>query len=295
MSEPLLRMTDVRVERGLRGARKQILHGVDLTIDAGEKVGLIGESGSGKTTLARTILGLITPTAGSVEIRGQRVDDLPAAQRRAHRRTGTVQYVFQDPLLSLDPDIPVGESIAEGLIVRGGLRDAVWSKVAAVLSSVGLDAGIAARIPAELSGGQRQRIAIARALVLDPALLLLDEPVSALDSVNRIQILKLLTELGHSRQLAQLFISHDLGAVAALVDRIVVLYRGNIVEDGPTHQVISDPQHPYTALLVGSAPTLSGGAVTRERRRELRLTGASGAMPFAPASCRRTGRPARAG
>ncbi|KAF0959698.1 ABC transporter ATP-binding protein [Rhodococcus sp. T7] len=272
MSESLLRMTDVRVERGLRGARKQILHGVDLTIDAGEKVGLIGESGSGKTTLARTILGLITPTAGSVEIRGQRVDDLPAAQRRAHRRTGTVQYVFQDPLLSLDPDIPVGESIAEGLIVRGGLdRDVVRSKVAAVLSSVGLDADIAVRIPAELSGGQRQRIAIARALVLDPALLLLDEPVSALDSVNRIQILKLLTELGHSRQLAQLFISHDLGAVASLVDRIVVLYRGNIVEDGPTHQVISDPQHPYTALLVGSAPTLSGGAVTRERRRELRL------------------------
>lgn len=272
MSEPLLRMTDVRVERGPRGARKQILHGVDLTIDAGEKVGLIGESGSGKTTLARTILGLITPTAGSIEIGGQRVDNLSTAQRRAYRRTGTVQYVFQDPLLSLDPDIPVGESIAEGLIVRGGLdRDVVRSKVAAVLSSVGLDADIAVRVPAELSGGQRQRIAIARALVLDPALLLLDEPVSALDSVNRIQILKLLTELGHSRQLAQLFISHDLGAVAALVDRIVVLYRGNIVEDGPTHQVISDPQHPYTALLVGSAPTLSGGAVTRERRRELRL------------------------
>ncbi|MDV7353567.1 ABC transporter ATP-binding protein [Rhodococcus oxybenzonivorans] len=272
MSESLLRMTGVRVELGPRAARKQILHGVDLTVDAGEKVGLIGESGSGKTTLARTILGLITPTSGSVDIRGQRVDDLSAADRRAHRRTGTVQYVFQDPLLSLDPDIPVGESIAEGLFVRGGLdRSVVRSRVAAVLSSVGLDADIAGRIPADLSGGQRQRIAIARALVLDPALLLLDEPVSALDSVNRIQILKLLTELGHSRQLAQLFISHDLGAVAALVDRIVVLYRGNIVEDGPTHQVISDPQHPYTALLVGSAPTLSGGAVTRERRRELRL------------------------
>ncbi|WP_159920836.1 ABC transporter ATP-binding protein [Rhodococcus sp. WAY2] len=272
MSESLLRMTGVRVELGPRAARKQILHGVDLTVDAGEKVGLIGESGSGKTTLARTILGLITPTSGSVDIRGQRVDDLSAANRRAHRRTGTVQYVFQDPLLSLDPDIPVGESIAEGLLVRGGLdRSVVRSRVAAVLSSVGLDADIAGRIPADLSGGQRQRIAIARALVLDPALLLLDEPVSALDSVNRIQILKLLTELGHSRQLAQLFISHDLGAVAALVDRIVVLYRGNIVEDGPTDQVISDPQHPYTALLVGSAPTLSGGAVTRERRRELRL------------------------
>ncbi|WP_424808994.1 ABC transporter ATP-binding protein [Rhodococcus sp. 27YEA15] len=271
MSEVLLRLANLRVEVGNRRARTEILHGIDLTIDVGEKIGLIGESGSGKTTLARSILGLVKPTAGTVEISGRRIDNLSNAQRMAHRRTGAVQYVFQDPLLSLDPDVAVGDSIAEGLIVRGGVApDIVSGRVAAVLDSVGLDAALADRIPAELSGGQRQRVAIARALVLDPQLLLLDEPVSALDSVNRIQILKLLSELGRSRRLAQLFISHDLGAVAALVDRVVVLYRGDIVEDGPTHEVISDPQHPYTALLLGSAPTLTGGSVSRKQRRELR-------------------------
>lgn len=267
----LLRLTDVSVARGIRAARKEILHGVNLHIEAGEKLGLIGESGSGKTTLARSVLGLITPTAGSIEFDGHRIDSLGSAELRRHRLSGRIQYVFQDPLLSLDPDIEVGTSIAEGLAVRGGLdRAGIELRVADALDSVGLDRHLASRVPAELSGGQRQRVAIARALVLDPALLLLDEPVSALDSVNRIQILKLLDELGRTRKIAQLFISHDLGAVAALVDRIAVLYQGRIVEQGPTHQVINDPQHPYTALLIGSAPTLTGGTVSRERRRELR-------------------------
>ncbi|WP_072804651.1 ABC transporter ATP-binding protein [Rhodococcoides yunnanense] len=271
-SPPLLRLNNLRVDRGVRSKRKTILHGIDLEIEAGEKVGLIGESGSGKTTLARTVLGLITPTSGTVELRGQRIDSLSTSELRAHRRTGSVQYVFQDPLASLDPDIEVGESIAEGLVVRGGLeRSDIRARVADVVDSVGLDRAIASRRPAELSGGQRQRVAVARALVLDPSLLLLDEPVSALDSVNRIQILKLLGELGRSRNIAQLFISHDLGAVASLVDRIAVLYEGKIVEVGPTASVVNAPTHPYTALLLGSAPTLSGGRVSRERRRELRL------------------------
>lgn len=268
---PLLRLQDVHVERGSRRARKQILHGVDLHIDAGEKVGLIGESGSGKTTLARTVLGLITPTSGSIELDGRRIDGLGKADLRKHRLGGAVQYVFQDPLLSLDPEIEVGVSIGEGLAVRGTHdRAEIGKRVDEVLDSVGLDRSFATRVPAELSGGQRQRVAIARAIILDPSLLLLDEPVSALDSVHRIQILKLLDELGRARDLAQLFISHDLGAVAALVDRIAVMYQGRIVELGDTARVVKDPQHPYTALLIGSAPTLSGGTVSRERRRELR-------------------------
>ncbi|OZE96674.1 ABC transporter ATP-binding protein [Rhodococcoides fascians] len=275
----LLRLTDVSVARGLRASRKQILHGVDLHIDAGEKLGLIGESGSGKTTLARTVLGLITPTSGSIEFDGRRIDGLGAADLRRHRREGAIQYVFQDPLLSLDPDLEVGASIGEGLAIRGGLdRASIQARVAEALESVGLERHLASRVPAELSGGQRQRVAIARALVLDPALLLLDEPVSALDSVNRIQILKLLDELGRTRKIAQLFISHDLGAVAALVDRIAVLYQGRIVEQGTTHQVVNAPQHPYTALLIGSAPTLTGGTVSRERRRELRSALEEGAI-----------------
>lgn len=268
---PLLRLTDVRVERGSRAARKQILHGVDLHINAGEKLGLIGESGSGKTTLARAVLGLIPPTTGTIELGGKRIDGLGKSELRKHRLSGAVQYVFQDPLLSLDPEIEVGVSIGEGLAVRGGYdRAEISQRVDDVLDSVDLDRSIASRLPAELSGGQRQRVAIARAIILDPSLLLLDEPVSALDSVHRIQILKLLDELGRARNLAQLFISHDLGAVAALVDRIAVMYQGKIVEVGETARVIKDPQHPYTALLIGSAPTMSGGTVSRERRRELR-------------------------
>lgn len=269
---PLLRLSGLSVDRGVRSARRSVLHGIDLEIAAGEKIGLIGESGSGKTTLARTVLGLISPVSGSVELNGRRIDSLNKSELRAHRRTGAVQYVFQDPLASLDPDIEVGDSIAEGLVLRGGLdRNHIRSKVADAIERVGLDRATASRLPAELSGGQRQRIAIARAVVLDPSLLLLDEPVSALDSVNRIQILKLLTELGRTRNIAQLFISHDLGAVASLVDRIAVLYRGRIVEVGPTARVINSPAHPYTGLLLGSAPTLSGGTASRQRRRELRL------------------------
>jgi ABC-type glutathione transport system ATPase component len=267
----LLRLTDVSVARGIRSGRTQILHGVDLHIGVGEKLGLIGESGSGKTTLARSVLGSITPTAGSIEFDSRRIDRLGSAELRRHRREGRIQYVFQDPLLSLDPDIEVGRSIGEGLAIRGGLdRVGIDTRVADALDSVGLDRHLASRVPAELSGGQRQRVAIARALVLDPALLLLDEPVSALDSVNRIQILKLLDELGRTRKIAQLFISHDLGAVASLVDRIAVLYQGRIVEQRPTHRIVNDPQHPYTALLIGSAPTLTGGTVSRQRRRGLR-------------------------
>jgi len=179
--------------------------------------------------------------------------------------------VFQDPLLSLDPDLTAAQSVAEGLRIRGGLsHDEIRAAVQGALEEVGLDASHGERVPADLSGGQRQRVAIARALVLEARLLLCDEPVSALDAANRIQILTLLARLRDERDLGIVFISHDLGSVAGIADRIVVLYRGRVVEEGPTERVILAPEHPYTRLLLGSAPTLAGGEADRERRQELR-------------------------
>jgi len=264
----LLRVTDLDVSLGRGRRRAAVLHDVQLSVDRGEIVGLIGETGSGKTTLARSVLGSVTPTTGSVLVDGVEVSSLGSRDRLALRRAGTVQYVFQDPLLSLDPDLTAAQSIAEGLRIRGVRETA--EAVEGALADVGLDTSHGRRSPAELSGGQRQRVAIARALVLDPKLLLCDEPVSALDAANRIQILTLLSRLRDERDLGMLFISHDLGSVAGIADRIVVLYRGRVVEEGPTERVVLQPRHPYTRLLLGSAPTLAGGEADREQRHELR-------------------------
>ena len=259
---------DVALGRGRR--RATVLHGVDLTVESGEIVGLIGETGSGKTTLARSILGSVTPTAGSIVVQGADVVGLGARKQRELRRAGTVQYIFQDPLLSLDPDLSAAQSIGEGLAIRRETPAVIAAAVDRALAAVGLDASHGQRRPADLSGGQRQRVAIARALVLEPRLLLCDEPVSALDAANRIQVLDLLVRLRDTTGLGVLFISHDLGSVAGIADRIVVLYRGRVVEEGPTERVILEPRHPYTRLLLGSAPTLAGGEADRDRRHELR-------------------------
>jgi peptide/nickel transport system ATP-binding protein len=182
-----------------------------------------------------------------------------------------MQYVFQDPLQSLDPDMTVGRSIAEGLLLHGNTDLAsIMARVAAVLAAVGLDPALTDRLPRELSGGQRQRVVIARALILDPALLLLDEPVSALDAASRAQILQLLSSLGRERGIAQILISHDLGSVAGLADRVAVLYRGRIVEVGATNDLLRAPLHAYTRLLIGSAPTLAAGAADKQERYKLR-------------------------
>ena len=267
----LLRVSGLDVALGLGRRRAPVLHDVDLAVDRGEIVGLIGETGSGKTTLARSILGSVRPTAGRVLVDGADVAALDPRGLRALRRAGTVQYVFQDPLLSLDPDLTAAQSVGEGLRIRGGSDpDAVDRAVEAALADVGIDAALGARRPAELSGGQRQRVAIARALVLEPRLLLCDEPVSALDAANRIQILELIARLRDERDLGVLFVSHDLGSVAGIADRVVVLYRGRVVEEGPTARVILEPRHPYTRLLLGSAPTLARGEADRGRRHELR-------------------------
>jgi peptide/nickel transport system ATP-binding protein len=274
LGEPLALLQDATIGYHRRAA---VLHDVTLRIEQGESVGLIGETGSGKTTIARTLLGLTTVHSGRVTVGGRDLARLRGRALRTFRRDGVVQYVFQDPLRSLDPDIPVGDSVAEGLDVRGRIdRTVRSSRIAETLHAVGLDPELASRLPGALSGGQRQRIAIARALILEPRLLILDEPVSALDAANRVHVLDLLRASAAERSFAQLFISHDLGSVAGVTDRVVVVYRGRIVEDGPTAQVIAAPQHPYTRLLIESAPTLESAGADRERRAELRALVAQG-------------------
>lgn len=268
---PLLSVRGLEVAYGVGAARKTVLHGVDLDVFKGESIGLIGETGSGKTTLVRAILGAAPISAGLIDFDEQPLHGLKGKALRTFRRTGQLQYVFQDPLQSLDPAITIGDSVAEGLRIQGALdAEEISERVTAALQSVGLEASLALRTPSELSGGQRQRAVIARALILEPALLLLDEPVSALDAASRVQVLRLLKSLGRQRGIAQVFVSHDLGSVAGITDRIVVLYRGRIVEAGATIDVLRNPQHAYTKLLVGSAPTLVSGAADRRLRDALR-------------------------
>jgi oligopeptide/dipeptide ABC transporter ATP-binding protein len=269
MTAALLQLDGVDVDLGHRRKPVRILSGVDLEVRPGEIVGVIGETGSGKTTLARTIVGLIPPVSGEIRLDGARTAAGSARERRALRRTGRVQFVFQDPLRSLDPDLTVRELVAEGLRIRGGLTgDEVDQRVVAALGRVGLDGALLDQRPGQISGGQRQRVSIARALVMDPELLICDEPVSALDASNRNHVLRLLDDLRTSLGIAIIVISHDLSSLAGIADRVVVLYRGRIVETGPISEVFAAPRHPYTALLVASAPTL--GVQRRLAVRDLR-------------------------
>jgi oligopeptide/dipeptide ABC transporter ATP-binding protein len=246
---------DVVLGRGHRAAR--ILRDASLQVRPGEIVGVIGETGSGKTTLARAILGLVDPAAGRISLGGSTLSGLRGSARRAVRRSGRVQLVFQDPLRSLDPDLTVRRLLAEGLEIRGGLEAAeVERRVVTALERVGLPVGLLDRKPAQISGGQRQRVAIARALVLEPEVLICDEPVSALDASSRNHVLRLLDELRDTLGLGILLITHDLSSLAGIADRVVVLYRGRVVEDGPIAEVFTRPCHPYTALLLASAPSL---------------------------------------
>ncbi len=225
--------------------------GVSVDIRAGETVGLVGESGSGKSTMGLALLRLV-PAAGRVTFAGEDLQALaPPALRR--RRAG-MQIVFQDPYGSLSPRMTVGDLVAEGLRVHERLTDAARrDRVAAVLAEVGLAADAAGRYPHEFSGGQRQRIAIARALVLQPRLLILDEPTSALDRSVQSQIVDLLRALQRKHGLAYLFISHDLAVVRALAHRIVVLREGRVVEQGPAEALFAAPREPYTRALMAAA------------------------------------------
>jgi glutathione transport system ATP-binding protein len=226
--------------------------GVSFTLEQGRTLGIVGESGSGKSTTLNQILELGTPQAGTIEILGADVAALDTAARRKLRTE--LQVVFQDPVASLDPRLPVFDVIAEPLVTNGFDRRRCEERVAELLGIVGLNHGDASRYPAEFSGGQKQRIGIARALALQPKILALDEPVSALDVSIRAGIINLLLDLQRRFGLSYLFVSHDLSVVKHLAHRVAVMYRGKIVEQGDGEQVFTNPQHEYTRRLLAAVP-----------------------------------------
>lgn len=239
--------------------------GVDLTIQPGETLGVVGESGCGKSTLARTILRLERPRTGEILLDGRDVLHLKGAALQAYRRA--VQVVFQDPLASLNPRHTVLDLITEGALVQGLIQPGARREHAArLLQDVGLGPEALDRYPHAFSGGQRQRICIARALALEPRLLICDEAVSALDLSVRAQVLNLLAELRIRRRLSYLFITHDIGVVQHLADRIAVMYLGKIVELGPAETVLNTPAHPYTRHLLAAVPRAGSPRKAEDRR-----------------------------
>ncbi len=239
---------------GWFGAKATVraVHDADFTLRKGETLGLVGESGSGKSTLARCVVNLVEPEAGHILFHGTDLRPLSREARKPYRKR--IQMVFQDPYASLNPRRKVGEIIAEGPVTHGTPRAAALDRARDLLRLVGLDAGAMERYPHEFSGGQRQRIGIARALAMEPELLIADEPVSALDVSVQAQVLALLAEIRQRLGLTMLFITHDLRVAAQVCDRIAVMQRGAIVEQGPTSTVFSSPSHPYTRQLLDSIP-----------------------------------------
>jgi oligopeptide/dipeptide ABC transporter ATP-binding protein len=252
----------------------------DLTIARGEAVGLVGESGSGKSTVGRLLLGLMPPSQGRVLFEGQDLAGMGGAARRRLRQR--MQLIFQDPYSSLDPRRRVGVQIRDGLRIHHILPRAEQApRVAALMAQVGVRPDTAARFPHAFSGGQRQRLAIARALATGPDFLVADEPVSALDVSIQAQVLTLLAGLRASLGLAMVFISHDLAAVRLLCDRVVVMYLGRIVEEGPVAAVFAQPAHPYTRALLSASPSLD----RRRRRARIILQGELPSPTNPPSGC----------
>lgn len=260
MSTPLLEVTNLVKHYHQGGRTIRAVDGVSLTIDRGETLALVGESGSGKSTLGRAILRLEAPTAGTVRLDGEDLSNVDGRRLRQLRRR--MQVIFQDPAASLNPRRSVGDSIAEGLaiqdIVPARERGA---RVAALMREVGLDPGLADRRPHQFSGGQLQRIVIARALAVNPELIVCDEPVSSLDVSIRAQVLNLLRELRERRTLSYLFISHDLAVVRWFAREIGVLRQGAFCELGDTETTLSAPSSPYTIQLLDAVPRIGAAPV----------------------------------
>ncbi len=302
----LLELRDVTVRYRLQDARRAWLTavaGASFRLDAGEMRGLVGESGCGKSSLGRAILRLVPLSGGEIRWDGRRVDALDARAFRPLRRE--LQYVFQDPHACLDPRMTIAQSVAEPLraLMPGLGAAARMERSARLLGEVGLAPGLGGRYPHQLSGGQLQRAVIARALVPDPRFVVCDEPVSALDVSVQGQIVNLLADIQRSRGLASLFISHNLAVVARLCSRVLVMFRGRIVESAESAALVRAPLHPYTRELLDAVPSVDASARGRALRRKVAAIGdgtiaAEGCAfaprcPFALARCRAEAPPMR--
>jgi peptide/nickel transport system ATP-binding protein len=264
--EPVLRIENLSVVYGgrFRSLTVRAADQVSLHVEPGEVLGLVGESGSGKSTVAGAVTGLVKPTGGQILIDGTDISRVRGRAAKALRRR--IGVVFQDPLSSLNPRATVGDSVAEPIRLHKVLRGSdVDGRVAELLESVQLNAGLRTRYPHELSGGQRQRVCIARALALQPDLLVADEPTSALDVSVQAKVLDLFRDLQAEHQFACLFISHDLAVIEQLAGRVAVMHRGHVVEQGPTKAVLAGPLHPYTQRLLAAAPVADPAEQSRRR------------------------------
>ncbi len=290
MPEPILELRDVKthfpvthgfIHRRLVGTVRAV-DGVTLSIARGEVLGLVGESGCGKSTLARTILQLVPVTGGAIILEGRNLTSGTAAEIQEVRRD--LQMVFQDPYASLNPRMTVFDTLAEPLRVHRVAAPAdIPGRVARLMELVGLAPRYMRKYPHEFSGGQRQRIAIARALALEPKVIIADEPVSALDVSIQAQILNLLAQLGRRMNLSLIFIAHDLSVVKHISDRVAVMYLGKIVELGPAVEVIERPLHPYTRALVSAIPNANPD--TERTRQRIVLPGDPPSPMNPPAGC----------
>ena len=276
MPESLLVVDDLVVEYPSKGVRRhafKALKGVSIDIRPGETVGLVGESGSGKTTLGRAILGLAPVASGSIRFSGREISHLHPRERRA--LSSEIQVVFQDPYSSLNPSLTIEQTLTEPLTVRRVPKKEAAARVRNLLDQVKLPRDALTRLPREFSGGQRQRIAIARALALSPALVVCDEPVSALDLSTQARVLDLFKEIQETTGVAYLFISHDLTVVRHLSHRVAVMYHGEIVEYGDGDQVTARPSHTYTQRLLLASPVPDPARQERRRHERRALLAAS--------------------
>jgi peptide/nickel transport system ATP-binding protein len=270
MTEPILEVVDLTVRYGKPNTAAPAVNGVSFSVGRGETVGLVGESGSGKTTIGKAILGLQEVTSGTIHFQGKSIAHAKRKERRS--LSSDLRAVFQDPYSSLNPRRTVGASLAEPLRVGGLSATEADRRAREILERVGLPAAAADRYPRQFSGGQRQRISVARALITNPALVICDEPVSALDLSTQAHILNLLADLRRDTELSYLFIAHDLAVVGFLAQRVIVLYRGAVMETGPSVDVTRAPLHPFTRSLVAASPVPRPAEQAKRRQLREKLT-----------------------